>query len=230
MNTKIKKILSIFLILILLISSTFSAFSYEDDEVNDKETISLIESLEVSSNTSNAPDVNSTHIIAIDRNTERILFEKSAFDKTPMASTTKILTSIIAIERCNLNDEVSISSKAAPTSGSTLGITANTKMRMEDLLYGLMLRSGNDCAVAIAEHIGGTTDSFSTIMNNKAKELGLISSNFVTPHGLDHNNHYTTAYELALLTNYALKNETFSKIVGTKQINICNRYQKHFKY
>ena len=230
MNTKIKKILSIFLILIFLISSTFSAFSYEDDEVNDKETISLIESLEVSSNTSNAPDVNSTHIIAIDRNTERILFEKSAFDKTPMASTTKILTSIIAIERCNLNDEVSISSKAAHTSGSTLGITANTKMRMEDLLYGLMLRSGNDCAVAIAEHIGGTTDVFSTIMNKKAKELGLTSSNFVTPHGLDHNNHYTTAYELALLTNYALKNETFLKIVGTKQINICNRYQKHFKY
>lgn len=224
MNTKFKNIVSIFLIMFLLIFSTLPAFSYEDEEPNDRETISLIESLEVSSSTSNDPEVNSTHIIAIDRNTGRILFEKAAFDKTPMASTTKILTSIIAIESCNLNDEVSISSKAAHTSGSTLGITSNTKMRMEDLLYGLMLRSGNDCAVAIAEHIGGSTDGFSTIMNNKAKELGLTSSNFITPHGLDHNDHYTTAYELALLTNYALKNETFSKIVGTKQISICNRY------
>lgn len=224
MNTKIKNIISIFLIVFWLIFSTFPVLSYEDEEPNDGETISLIESLEASASTSNDPEVNSTHIIAIDRNTERILFEKAAFDKTPMASTTKILTSIIAIETCNLNDEVSISSKAAHTSGSTLGITANTKMRMEDLLYGLMLRSGNDCAVAIAEHIGGSTDGFSTIMNNKAQELGLTSSNFVTPHGLDHNDHYTTAYELALLTNYALKNETFSKIVGTKQISICNRH------
>lgn len=230
MKTKIKNIISISLIVFLLISNTISVFSYDDEEVNDKETISLIESLEVSSSVSNNPDVNSTHIIALDRNTERILFEKSGFQKTPMASTTKILTSIIAIENCNLNDEVSISSKAAHTSGSTLGITANTKMRMEDLLYGLMLRSGNDCAVAIAEHIGGSTDGFSIIMNNKVKELGLTSSNFVTPHGLDHNDHYTTAYELALLTNYALKNETFYKIVSTKQINICNRNQKHFKY
>lgn len=224
LNAKIKKIINIFLISFLLISNTFPALSYDDEEVNDKETISLIESLEVSSSSSNNPEVNSTHIIAIDRNTERILFEKAAFDKTPMASTTKILTAIIAIENCNLNDEVSISSKAAHTSGSTLGITSNTKMKMEDLLYGLMLRSGNDCAVAIAEHIGGTTDVFSTIMNRKAKELGLTSSNFVTPHGLDHNDHYTTAYELALLTNYALKNKTFSKIVGTKQTTICNRY------
>lgn len=223
MNTNFKHIISILLISFLLIFSTFPVFSYNEEEVNDLETLSLIESLEASSSVSNLPDVNSTHIIAIDRNTERILFEKSAFDKTPMASTTKILTAIIAIETCKLTDEVSISSKAAHTTGSTLGITANTKMKMEDLLYGLMLRSGNDCATAIAEHIGGSVEEFSTIMNKKAKELGLTSSNFVTPHGLDSNEHYTTAYELALLTNYALKNETFSKIVATKQTVICNR-------
>ena len=224
LNTKIKYLTSFILIIFLLFSNTFLVFSYNEDAVNDSETISLIQSLEASANVSNLPDVNSTHIIAIDRNTERILFEKSAFDKTPMASTTKILTSIIAIENCKLTDEVSISSKAAHTTGSTLGISANTKMKMEDLLYGLMLRSGNDCATAIAEHIGGSVEGFSTIMNNKAKNLGLTSSNFVTPHGLDHNEHYTTAHELALLTNYALKNEIFYKIVSTKQISICNRY------
>jgi D-alanyl-D-alanine carboxypeptidase (penicillin-binding protein 5/6) len=199
-------------------------FSYEEDETNDEETISLIESLEASSTVSNEPNVNSAHAIAIDRNSGRILYQKSAFDQTPMASTTKILTSIIAIENCNLTDEVSISSKSAHTTGSTLGITADSTMQMEDLLYGLMLRSGNDCAVAIAEHIGGSVEEFATIMNKKAKDIGLNSSNFVTPHGLDNNDHYTTAYDLALLTNYALQNETFVKIVSTKQISICNRY------
>ncbi len=86
---------------------------------------------------------------------------------------------------------------------------------------------GNDCAVAIAEHIGGDLEGFSSIMNKKAQELGLNNSHFVTPHGLDAENHYTTAYELALLTNYALKNETFRKIVSTKEIVICNRYKKY---
>lgn len=92
-----------------------------------------------------------------------------------------------------------------------------------DLCFAL----GNDCAVAIAEHIGGDLDGFSSIMNNKAKEIGLTNSNFITPHGLDHPDHYTTAYELALLTNYALKNKTFRKIVSTKEITICERKQKY---
>ncbi|MBO5398343.1 MAG: D-alanyl-D-alanine carboxypeptidase [Clostridia bacterium] len=202
--------------------------AYEEENSNDEEALSIIESLEASSTVSNEPDVNSTHIVAIDRNTERILYEKSAFDKTPMASTTKILTAIIAIESCKMDDLVHISSKAAHTSGSTLSITTDDKMKMEDLLYGLMLRSGNDCAVAIAEHIGGSVDNFSNIMNNKIKELGLNSSNFITPHGLDHPDHYTTAYELALITNYALKNETFLKIVSTKETTICNRNKTNF--
>lgn len=212
----------------MLLGSILPVFSYEEEDRNDEEVISLIESLEASSTVSNEPDVNSSFIVAIDRNTERILYEKSAFSKTPMASTTKILTGIIAIEKCNLEDLVSISSKAAHTSGSTLGIVANTTMTMQDLLYGLLLRSGNDCAVAIAEHIGGDLDGFANIMNEKAKSLGLSSSNFVTPHGLDNADHYTTAYELALITNYALKNETFKKIVGTKETIICNRYKTHF--
>lgn len=219
-----KYILLNLLIIFLLISSTFSVFAYDEESSDDAETISIIESLQASSTVSNEPDVHSAHIVAIDRNTNRILYEKSAFDKTPMASTTKILTSIIAIETCKLDDIVHISSKAAHTSGSTLGINTDDDMRMEDLLYGLMLRSGNDCAVAIAEHIGKNLEGFSSIMNKKVKKLGLNNSNFITPHGLDADKHYTTAYELALLTNYALQNETFRKIVSTKEIVICNRH------
>jgi D-alanyl-D-alanine carboxypeptidase (penicillin-binding protein 5/6) len=222
LNIKIKHIITYTLLAFFLVFSTFSAFAYEEEEIDDEEALSLIESLEASSTVSNEPNVDSAHAIAIDRNSGRILYQKSAFDQTPMASTTKILTAIIAIETCNLTDEVSISSKAEHTSGSTLGITANTTMQMEDLLYGLMLRSGNDCAVAIAEHIGGSIEDFATIMNKRAKEIGLTSSHFVTPHGLDNTDHYTTAYDLAILTNYALQNETFVKIVSTKQINICN--------
>lgn len=212
----------IFCIASLLVFLSVPAFCYDEEVNNDEETIDLIESLQASANTTNEPDTHSAHIIALDRNTGRILYEKSGYDKTPMASTTKILTSIIAIENCNLSDMVQISSKSANTSGSTLGMQTNDLMTMEDLLYGLMLRSGNDCAVAIAEHIGGSIEGFSAIMNSKAKALGLTNSNFITPHGLDHDNHYTTAYELALLTDYALKNETFAKIVGTKETVICH--------
>ena len=139
---------------------------------------------------------------------------------TPMASTTKILTAIIAIENCKLDEQVEISSNAANVYGSTLGIITNSKMSMQDLLYGLMLKSGNDCAIAIAEYIGGSIEEFSTIMNNKALELGLTNSNFNYPHRLDDDNHYTTSYELALITDYALKNTTFKNIVETKQVTV----------
>ena len=133
-----------------------------------------------------------------------------------MASTTKILTCIIALENCKKDEVVTVSSKASSINGSTLGLKTNMKISIGDLLYGLMLRSGNDCAIAIAEHISGSVENFSYLMNSKAFELGLLNSNFVTPHGLDNPNHYTTAYDLAILTDYALKNSDFKKIVSTK--------------
>lgn len=166
------------------------------------------------------PKILSRHVICIERTTEEVLYEKDAYTKCAMASTTKILTGIIIIENCELNEEVTISKKAANTGGSVLGISEGEILTVESLLYGLLLRSGNDTAVALAEHVGQNVESFSVIMNNKAKELGLKNSNFVTPHGLDNDNHYTTAYDLAILTNYALKNETFLRIVGTKHISI----------
>lgn len=223
MNRFFKIICFIFTIIFVCSSLSQLAFSFENEETDGSENYeisSLLSSLETNTSPSKEPETSSTHIIAIDRNSSRILFEKNAYDKTPMASTTKIITAIISIEQCKLDEMVEISSKAASTNGSTLGITKGTKMSMRDLLYGLMLRSGNDCAVAIAEHIGGDVDNFSNIMNEKAKQIGLSNSNFVTPHGLDDPNHYTTAYELAILTNYALNNKTFLEIVSTKTTTV----------
>lgn len=148
--------------------------------------------------------------------------------KVKMASTTKIMTAIIVIEKSNLDDIVTISRKAAGTGGSRLGLHAEDKISVHDLLYGLLLCSGNDAAVALAEYVGGDVFHFANLMNSKTSELGLTSTHFVTPHGLDNDDHYTTAYELALITNYALKNETFRKIVGTKHYNVSiNGYSKN---
>lgn len=133
-----------------------------------------------------------------------------------MASTTKIMTCILALENSNLSNIVTVSKKAASIHGSTLGLKENMKISMQDLLYGLMLRSGNDCAIAIAEEVSGSVENFANLMNKKAKELNLQNTNFVTPHGLDDENHFTTAYELALLTDYGLKNDTFRNIVSCK--------------
>ena len=161
-----------------------------------------------------------------------VLYGKNENNKVKMASTTKIMTATIVIENCDLNETVTVSKKAGGTGGSRLGIKAGDKISVNDLLYGLMLCSGNDTAVALAEHVGGSVDGFANMMNAKAKELGLNNSHFVTPHGLDKDEHYTTAYELALLTDYALRNETFAKIVATRN-GYClykwksEKYKKH---
>ena len=211
---KFFKLISI--IMIILIS--FEVVCLADDDLEEN-----VESVLVSSNSTDLtsePKTYSKHIICIERTTNSVLYEKDAYSKCAMASTTKILTGIIIIENCDLKEEVEISKKAANTGGSTLGIKEGQKITVEGLLYGLLLRSGNDTAVALAEYVGGSVEEFSKIMNKKAKDIGLKNSNFVTPHGLDDDNHYTTAYDLAILTNYALNNETFLKIVGTKQISV----------
>ena len=209
--------------LLFLGSFNLKIYCFQDEDSENFDYSEIQEVIQTVSGVSNLPDTSSKHIIAIDRDSKRILYEKDGFSKTPMASTTKILTAIIAIESCKLDDQILISKNAATVSGSTLGINTNSTMTMQDLLYGLMLRSGNDCAIAIAEHIGGSIEEFSSIMNNKAKDLGLKNSNFTSPHGLDNDNHYTTAYELALITDYALKNETFRKIIGTKETIVTTR-------
>ncbi len=173
-------------------------------------------SITVSSNNTSVPPINSKSAIIYDRSSGSILYGKSENEKRKMASTTKIMTAIIVIENSNLDDIVTISQKAAGTGGSRLGLHVNDKISIRDLLYGLLLCSGNDSAVALAETIGGSVEEFANLMNQKAISLGLNSTHFVTPHGLDNDDHYTTAYELALITDYALKNDIFCNLVGSK--------------
>lgn len=215
-----KKIISIFMFFIFI--NMFFYISFADDI--DNETIDVSTELnsftDTSTETIKEPDVNSRACVVIDRKTNSVLFGKNENTKKKMASTTKIMTATIIIEKCNLTDTIEISKKAAGTGGSRLGLKTGDKITVLDLLYGLMLRSGNDAAVALAEYAGGDINGFAKLMNAKALELGLTNTHFETPHGLDSNEHYTTAYELALLSNYALNNPTFAKIVGTKNYTI----------
>lgn len=194
--------------------------------------IEFIEEEEITEAVSNMkeeeiPNINARAAIIYDRITGEIIWGKKEKEKRPMASTTKIMTAIIVIENCNLQETIEVSKKAGGTGGSRLGLKAGDKITIQDLLYGLMLRSGNDAAVALAECVGGSLEGFAEKMNQKARELHLESTHFVTPHGLDEQEHYTTAFELAKLTDYALKNEVFAQIVGTKNATITiNGYPK----
>lgn len=153
----------------------------------------------------------------------RVLFSKNKDKKLPMASTTKIMTAITAIENCDdLDEKFEISPKAVGIEGTSLYLRKGDVFSTRDLLYALMLISGNDASVAIAEHVGGSTSEFVTMMNDLAKKIGALNTHFANTHGLDADGHYTTAYDLALITAYALENETFKEIVSTKNIKITN--------
>lgn len=163
------------------------------------------------------PQLTAESAILIDAHTGRILFEKNAHEQRPMASTTKITTALIALEKGKLTDVVTASKRAADTGESSIGLKEGEKLTLEDLLYAMLLPSANDAAVAIAEHIGGSVENFAQMMNDKAKELGLADTHYVTPNGLHNKEHYTSAYDLALVAREALKNPQFRQIVSTKK-------------
>ena len=220
-----KRILILFSILSLGIS-TFSLCDDIDEEVIDVNT-EILETVSPAKPEIKIPETNSRACVIIDRKTNTILYGKNEKQKRKMASTTKIMTATIIIENCNLDETIEVSKKAAGTGGSRLGLKTGDKITIRDLLYGLMLRSGNDAAVTLAEYAGGSIEGFAELMNKKAFELGLTNTHFETPHGLDSDEHYTTAYELALLSNYALNNAIFAQIVGTKEYTITiNGYPK----
>lgn len=155
--------------------------------------------------------------ILMDEESGRVIYEVNAHEKSRIASITKIMTALLAIESGEMNEMVTVSSVAFGTEGSSLYLKEGEKIKLEDLVYGLMLRSGNDAAVAISEKVGGSLDGFIWMMNQKAEEIGMKNTNFTNPHGLDNTkNHYSTAYDMALLTRYAMQNETYAKIAGTK--------------
>ncbi|WP_127530799.1 D-alanyl-D-alanine carboxypeptidase family protein [Paenibacillus kobensis] len=152
----------------------------------------------------------------IDVASGRILYTKNGDEPMRIASLTKIMTAIVAIEQGDLNSKVKVSVRAAGKEGSSIYLRAGEEMKLEDMLYGLMLRSGNDAATAIAEHVGGTIEGFVKLMNEKAEWIGLTNTQFMNPSGLDQDGHYSTANDLAKLTAYALHNPTFAQIVKTR--------------
>lgn len=227
-NKKLLKIFIIFIFIIFIFTSSFADdIPLQEEDFDIASYLRSSDYLETSSPTQQFPSINSRAYVVLDRKTNTVLVGKNEYSRKKMASTTKIMTAIVIIENYNLNETVTISKKASNTGGSRLGLKTGDKITVNDLLYGLMLRSGNDAAVALAEYASGSIENFAELMNKKALELNLPNTNFVTPHGLDQDEHYTTAYELALLTNYALNNKTFAKIVGSKTFAITiNGYSK----
>lgn len=162
-----------------------------------------------------APSVGAGGAALMEVYSGRLLAEQNAHKRLPMASTTKIMTALLAIEHCALDEMVTVPTEAYGVEGSSMYLHEGEEILLSDLLYGLMLTSGNDAAVAIACHVAGNVETFAELMNARAQEIGCTDTNFVTPNGLPDDRHYTSAYDLCLIAATALQNETFRQIVGT---------------
>lgn len=162
------------------------------------------------------PSTSAESAVLIDSKTGRVMYSYNHNIRRPMASTTKIMTALLAIEYGNLDSIVTVKDNAVGVEGSSIYLAKGEKILLKDLLYGLMLRSGNDAAIAIAEHISGSVDKFVELMNKKAKDIGAINTKFVNPHGLHDSNHFSTAYDLAIITKEAMKMDFFREIAKTK--------------
>lgn len=158
--------------------------------------------------------------VLIDADSGRVLYSYNQDAQMGIASTTKILTALVAIQYGNLGDVVTVSQTAAYTEGSSMYLSVGEELRLETLLYGLMLSSGNDAAVAIAEHVGGSVEGFAVLMNEMAQQIGMTNSSFANPNGLDQEGHYSTAYDMALLGMAAMDNPTLMRIASTTSITV----------
>ena len=199
MKNKIYKITMIVMVLIVVL--TYNTKVYADDELS----------------------VNAKAALIVETNTGKIIYEKDIYEQNYPASVTKILTAILTIENCELDDVVTVSQSAIshiPTGYVIAPLFVGEQITIKDLLYALMLKSANDAAYVLAEHVGGSVDGFSEMMNKKAEELGCKNTHFVNPNGIHNQNHYTTAYDMYLISNYAMKNETFKEIVSTYEYTL----------
>lgn len=204
-----------FLSCLIILSIFFSNVSFAS-QILENTTVE-VESV-ISESNINDLTVYSDCILMIEKETTDILYEKNAYEKMYPASTTKILTAIIVLERCDLNEIATVSSvaiNAVPATYTTSNIQVGEELRVEDLLYAMLIPSANDAANVLAEHVAGSISGFADIMNEKAKELGCTGSNFTNPSGVHDENHYTTAYDLALIASYAMSFDTFREIVST---------------
>ena len=226
-DLKMKKVLKI-LVVIILLNSNYANYAY-DEVYEEWEYVWVEEALEESKH-EKEPQVYSKSAVIYDRTSKTILWGKNENEKLSMASTTKIMTAIVMLEELgeeNLNKEVVVCKEAANMGGSRLGLHTNDKITYNDLLHGLMMCSGNDAATQIAISISGSVENFAELMNKKAKELNLENTHFVTPHGLDKEEHYTTAVELAKISDYALNIPKLAEVVKKQQYTVTiNGYPK----
>ncbi len=199
MKNKIYKVTMIIMLLIVVL--TCNTKVYADDELS----------------------VNAKAALIVETNTGKIIYEKDIYEQNYPASVTKILTAILTIENCELDDVATVSQTAIshiPTGYVIAPLFVGEQITIKDLLYALMLKSANDAAYVLAEHVGGSVDGFSEMMNKKAEELGCKNTHFVNPNGIHNQNHYTTAYDMYLISDYAIKNETLKKIVSTYEYTL----------
>ena len=167
--------------------------------------------------------VSAQKAILLDAATGRILYQKDADSKALIASTTKIMTALVVCEQCNVLDRMRIPKEAVGIEGSSIYLREGEILTIQELLYGMMLHSGNDAAVALAIYCGGTVEGFAELMNDKARQLGMANTHFVNPNGLDAPGHYSTARDMALLAAYAMENPIFAQTVSTKTVKAGNR-------
>ena len=199
MNNKIYKITMIVVLLIVVL--TCNTKVYADDELS----------------------INAKAALIVETNSGKIIYEKDIYEQNYPASVTKILTAILTIENCELDDVATVSQTAIshiPTGYVIAPLYIGEQITIKDLLYALMLKSANDAAYVLAEHVGGSVEGFSEMMNKKAEELECKNTHFVNPNGIHNQNHYTTAYDMYLISNYAMKNETFKEIVSTYEYTL----------
>ena len=173
-------------------------------------------------------NLSASSYILMDEVSGRVIIEQDCHKRMPMASTTKIMTALIALEKCDLDDQVKIDERSINIEGSSIYLQNNEIITIKDLLYGLMLRSGNDAAVAIANHVSDSEEEFVELMNEKAKALNAKKTNFTNPHGLSHDDHYSTAYDLALITREAFKYDIFEEISATKSYTANRDKNEYF--
>ena len=161
--------------------------------------------------------------VLMDAQTGRILYEKLPDKRSLIASTTKIMTALVVCEQCNVLDRVRVPREAVGIEGSSMYLQEGEVLTVQELLYGLMLHSGNDAAVALAIYCGGTVEGFAELMNDKAHRLGMENTHFVNPNGLDNPGHYSTAADMALLASYAMENPIFARTVSAKTVTVGTR-------
>lgn len=213
-----KKKIAIMLIFILIMSLPFQILAQDDEETD---YIWLKQEIEIAQNIKE-PVIYSKSAVIYDRGSKTILYGKNEHERLPMASTTKIMTAIILVENVSdLSKEIEVVKEAAMVGGSSLELKTGDKITYEGLLYGLLLCSGNDAAAQIAISMAGSIEEFADLMNAKAYSLGLKDTHFITPHGLDEEGHYTTAYELAVIADYALNMQKIAEVVSTKNYTIA---------